>query len=156
MAQGVVQGIENGLRFTPSVALVSVYFIKTRAFTLSLATCGSPFGGVTFPPIARQLTPKIGYPWAIRIFGFIMVFSSVLILLLSKPRKFKKENKRPVLDPAAFQEPVLFAFGIGIFFTLWGLHIAYFYAPTYGRAAIGPRTRLPCSCCSTRWNCRAA
>ncbi len=136
LAQGLVQGIGNGLLFTPCVALVSIYFTKTRAFALSLAACGAPFGGIIFPLMARQLTPKIGYPWTIRIFGFIMVFNSGLILLLGKPRKFKKD-KRPLLDPAAFREPVFLTFGIGIFFTLWGLYIAYFYTQTYSRTVVG-------------------
>lgn len=49
LAQGVVQGIGNGLLFTPCVALVSVYFTKGRAFALSLAACGAPIGGIIFP-----------------------------------------------------------------------------------------------------------
>ena len=136
LAQGLVQGIGNGLLFTPCVALVSVYFTKNRAFTLSLAACGAPFGGIMFPLMARQLTPKIGYPWTIRIFGFTMLFNSALILLLGKPRKFKKD-KRPLFDLAAFREPVFLTFSIGIFFTLWGLYIAYFYTQTYGRTVVG-------------------
>jgi MFS family permease len=136
LAQGFVQGIGNGLLFTPCVALVSVYFTKNRAFALSLAACGAPFGGIMFPLMTRQLTPKIGYPWTIRIFGFTMLFNSALILLLGKPRQFKKD-KRPLLDLAAFREPVFLTFGFGIFFTLWGLYIAYFYTQTYGRTVVG-------------------
>ncbi|KAL2158726.1 hypothetical protein VTH06DRAFT_4208 [Thermothelomyces fergusii] len=136
LAQGIVQGIGNGLLFTPCVALVSVYFTKKRAFALSLAACGAPIGGIIFPLIARQLTPTIGYPWTIRVFGFIMIFNSALILLLGRPRKFKKDP-RPLLDPAAFREPVYASFAIGIFFTLWGLYIAYFYTAIYGTDIIG-------------------
>lgn len=49
LAQGIVQGIGNGMLFTPCVALVSVYFNKNRAFALSLAACGAPIGGIVFP-----------------------------------------------------------------------------------------------------------
>lgn len=49
LAQGIVQGIGNGMLFTPCVALVSTYFTKNRAFALSLAACGAPIGGITFP-----------------------------------------------------------------------------------------------------------
>jgi len=136
LAQGLVQGIGNGFLFTPCVALVSVYFTKKRAFALSLAACGAPFGGIIFPLMARQLTPQIGYPWTIRIFGFLMLFNSILILLLGRPRKFKKD-KRPLLDPRAFREPVYLSFSVGIFFTLWGLYIAYFYTQTFGRSVVG-------------------
>jgi hypothetical protein len=58
--------------------------------------------------------------------GFIMLFNTILIFTLGRPRKFKKD-KRPLIEPAAFKEPVYLFFAIGIFFTLWGIYIAYFY-----------------------------
>ncbi|KAI2624508.1 MFS monocarboxylate transporter-like protein [Xylaria nigripes] len=136
LAQGIVQGIGNGLLFTPCVALVSVYFTKNRAFALSIAACGAPIGGIVFPVISRQLSGSIGYPWTIRIMGFIMLFNTTLILALGRPRKFKKE-KQPMVDLSAFKEPVYLFFAIGLFFTLWGIYIAYFYTSTYGRNVIG-------------------
>ncbi|PSR80683.1 major facilitator superfamily domain-containing protein [Coniella lustricola] len=136
LAQGIVQGIGNGLLFTPCVALVSVYFTKKKAFALSLAACGAPFGGIIFPLMARQLTEGIGYPWTIRLFGFIMLFNTILILVLARPRSFKSKA-RSLVDLAAFKDPVYLIFSIGIFFTLWGLYIAYFYTSTYGKTVIG-------------------
>ncbi|KAJ2998442.1 hypothetical protein NUW58_g320 [Xylaria curta] len=136
LAQGVVQGIGNGLLFTPCIALVSVYFTKNRAFALSLAACGAPIGGIVFPVITQQLSGRIGYPWTIRIMGFIILFNTILIFALGRPRKFKKD-KRPLIEPAAFKEPVYLFFAIGVFFTLWGIYIAYFYTSTYGRNVIG-------------------
>lgn len=55
LAQGVVQGIGNGLLFTPCVTLVSVYFSKRRAFALSVAACGAPIGGIIFPLVCVSL-----------------------------------------------------------------------------------------------------
>lgn len=52
LSQGIVQGIGNGLLFTPCIALVSTYFTKRRAFALSLAACGAPVGGVVFPIVS--------------------------------------------------------------------------------------------------------
>jgi MFS family permease len=61
LAQGVVQGIGNGLLFTPCVALVSVYFTKNRAFALSLAACGAPIGGIIFPVVRIRHQPSPPY-----------------------------------------------------------------------------------------------
>lgn len=58
--------------------------------------------------------------------GFIVLLNSSLILSLGRPRSFKKD-RRPLLEPSAFKEPVYALFAVGIFFTLWGLYIAYFY-----------------------------
>ena len=49
LAQGLVQGLGNGLLFTPTVVLVSTYFSTKRAFALGLTACGAPTGGVVFP-----------------------------------------------------------------------------------------------------------
>lgn len=126
LSQGIVQGIGNGLLFTPCVALVSIYFTERRAFALSLAACGAPVGGIIFPIISRQLSSQIGYPWTIRVMGFVVLFNTALIFLLARPRRFNR-TKGPLVDPKAFKDPVYALFAIGIFFTLWGIYIAYFY-----------------------------
>ncbi|KAF2138177.1 uncharacterized protein K452DRAFT_234891 [Aplosporella prunicola CBS 121167] len=132
LAQGVVQGIGNGLLFTPCIALVSTYFTQRRAFALSLAACGAPVGGIVFPIISRQLAPQIGYPWTIRVMGFVMLFNTLVIIALARPRQFKR-SKGPLVDLRAFKDPTYLFFAIGIFFTLWGVYIAYFYTTTFGK-----------------------
>lgn len=57
LAQGLVQGLGNGLLFTPTVALVSVYFSTRRAFALGLTACGAPVGGVVFPLVRITVNP---------------------------------------------------------------------------------------------------
>ncbi|KAK7985157.1 MFS transporter asaE [Apiospora saccharicola] len=136
LAQGVAQGIGNGMLFTPCVTLVAIYFTELRVFALSIAACGAPIGGIIFPVIYRQLSDQIGPPWTIRVMGFIVLFNSALILSLGRPRSFKKD-RRPLLELSAFREPVYALFAVGVFFTLWGLYIAYFYTSTYGRTVIG-------------------
>lgn len=54
LAQGVLQGLGNGLLFTPLVALVSLHFVKRRAFALSIAACGAPVGGVIFSIVSNS------------------------------------------------------------------------------------------------------
>lgn len=61
LAQGIVQGIGNGMLFTPCVALVSIYFTKRRAFALSISACGAPFGGIVFP-LVRYSSPASRTP----------------------------------------------------------------------------------------------
>ena len=52
LAQGVVQGLGNGMLFTPLVALVSTYFTTRRALALGFAACGAPTGGIAFPLVS--------------------------------------------------------------------------------------------------------
>lgn len=71
LAQGLCIGIGNGCLFCPSLALLSTYFLKKRALALGLAACGGVTGGLIFPTMARQLLPRIGFPWTIRCIGLI-------------------------------------------------------------------------------------
>jgi hypothetical protein len=52
LSQGIVQGIGNGLLFTPAVALVSTYFDKKRTIALGCAASGAPIGGIIFPLVS--------------------------------------------------------------------------------------------------------
>ncbi|KAI0386926.1 MFS monocarboxylate transporter-like protein [Hypomontagnella monticulosa] len=137
LAQGVAQGLGNGMLFTPCVTLVAVWFNKKRAFALSIAACGAPIGGLVFTAMFRQLAGRIGYPWTIRIMGFVMLFNMIIILLAAKPRRFKKDSRRSLVDVSAFKEPTYLLFSVGLFFLLFGLYIAYFYTTTFGREVIG-------------------
>jgi MFS family permease len=57
LAQGITQGIGNGLLFTPTVALVSTYFDKNRTIALGVCACGAPVGGVIFPIVCIDFVP---------------------------------------------------------------------------------------------------
>ncbi|KAK8122200.1 alpha-L-arabinofuranosidase B [Apiospora sp. TS-2023a] len=99
LAQGVAQGIGNGMLFTPCVTLVAIYFTELRVFALSIAACGAPIGGIIFPVTYRQLSNQIGPPWTIRVMGFIVLFNSALILSLGRPRSFKRTDGRSLNYP---------------------------------------------------------
>ncbi|RDL33853.1 MFS monocarboxylate transporter-like protein [Venustampulla echinocandica] len=135
LAQGIIQGLGNGLLFTPLVALVSVYFLKRRTLALGLAACGAPVGGVIFPVVLRQLEGHLSFGWIVRIMGFVILFNTALVLVLARPRVTVKAS-RPLAEWAAFKEVPYVLFATGIFFTIWGIYIAYFYTATFGRNVI--------------------
>ena len=41
LAQGICQGLGNGLLFCPMIALISTYFKKNRAFAISMQAIGA-------------------------------------------------------------------------------------------------------------------
>ncbi|KAI9890314.1 MAG: hypothetical protein M1814_004224 [Vezdaea aestivalis] len=135
LAQGVMQGLGNGLLFTPTVSLIATYFSKKRAFALGLAACGAPTGGVAFPLIARQLTGKIGFPWTVRVMGFVILFNTAIVIVFVKPR-LAPRPKGPLVEFAAFREKPYSLFAAGIFLALWGLYFAYYYLAVFGREVI--------------------
>lgn len=142
LSQGVVQGIGNGLLFTPLITLVSTYFKRKRAFALALAACGAPIGGVIFTTvslrpidmevrtkiiqIARQLEQLISFGWIIRVMGFVVLLNAFIVAAFARPRPIKRASG-PLIEWQAFHEVPYTLYAVGVFFVLWGLYIAYFY-----------------------------
>ena len=126
LAQGVCQGLGDGLLFCPTIALLSTYFVEKRAFAISLAACGGATGGMVFPAIVQHLLPKIGFPWTVRVIGFVILFNFAIIIALARTR-ISPRTTGPIIDWAAFKESPYVLFTIGSFFFFWGLYFAYFY-----------------------------
>lgn len=72
LAQAICSGIANGLHFCPAMSLLTTYFAKKRAFVVGIAALGSCTGGVVIPIVVQQLLPRIGFPWTVRVIGFVM------------------------------------------------------------------------------------
>ncbi|KAJ5208060.1 hypothetical protein N7449_002439 [Penicillium cf. viridicatum] len=75
LAQGVVFGISMGLATWPMLALVGQYIKVKRAAAMGIVLAGSSLGGVIWPIAIDRLInkPSIGFPWTMRIVGFIMI-----------------------------------------------------------------------------------
>jgi hypothetical protein len=71
----------------------------------------------------------VSFGWVIRTMGFVILFNAVIILVLARPRSTATNLvPRPLVEYSAFKELRYTLFATGIFFTLWGVYIAYFYA----------------------------
>lgn len=136
LSQGVCLGIANGLQFCPSMALVSTYFVKRRAFALGFTALGSCTGGVIFPVIVQQCLPSLGFPWTIRIIGFIMLLMNAITIALYRTR-LPPRKTGPLVDWASFKELPYALYCTGAFFSFWGLYFAFFYIGSYARNVLG-------------------
>lgn len=130
LAQGVLNGLGNGLQFAPSLSLVSTYFARNRSVALAIMASGSATGGLVYPTIARQLLPKIGFPWTVRIMGFIMLAVGSLYCSLLKPR-LPPRKSGPLLELTAFREAPYSLFLIGVFLICLGQYFAFYYISSF-------------------------
>ncbi|KAF2822560.1 MFS general substrate transporter [Ophiobolus disseminans] len=136
LSQAVCLGIANGLQFCPSMALVSTYFAKRRAFALGITALGSCTGGVVFPIIVQQCLPRFGFPWTIRIIGFIMLLLNIITIALFRTR-LPPRKAGPLVDWESFKEAPYSLYCAAMFFSFWGLYFAFFYIGSYGRNVLG-------------------
>ncbi|RGP69978.1 peptide chain release factor 1 [Fusarium sporotrichioides] len=130
LAQGICQGLGNGVLFAPTIANMSTYFTRKKTIAISAAACGAATGGMVFPLIAQQLLPKIGFRWTVRVMGLVVIVVSAIVLMLARTR-LKARKAGPVVEWAAFKEPSYVLFAVAMFFTLWPTWISYNYARQY-------------------------
>lgn len=142
LAQGLCTGLGNGLVFCPSLALLSTYFTKKRSLAIGIAASGSSTGGLIYPVIVQQLLPKIGFPWTVRVLGFVMLALQAVTLAFIKTR-LPPRKSGPLVEWGAFKEIpyTLFSIGnnevpdnselflrfLGMFLSFWGLYFAFYY-----------------------------
>ncbi|TDZ33581.1 MFS transporter asaE [Colletotrichum spinosum] len=136
LAQGLCIGIGQGLTWLPSVTLISTYFARRRVFAVTAAATGTSTGGMIFPAVIQHLTPKIGFPWAVRSMAFIVLVMSLVIVALIRTR-IPARKSGPLVEWAAFREPSYMLFTFGIFLLYWTLYFAFFYIQVYAVEDLG-------------------
>ncbi|KAK4613240.1 hypothetical protein CLAFUW4_09155 [Fulvia fulva] len=136
LAQGVCNGLGNGLVFCPSIAVLGRIFSKHRALAIGAAATGSATGGVIIPMIASHLLPSIEFGWTLRVIGFVML-STMFLTVPFFGSRMPPRRTGPLVEWAAFCEPPYLLFTISVFFTFWGLYFAFYYVGTFSRDILG-------------------
>ncbi|KAE8827957.1 hypothetical protein HRS9139_07176 [Pyrenophora teres f. teres] len=136
LTQGVLVGVGNGMQFAPTLGLVSTYFSRNRSVALAIMASGSATGGLVYPSLARQLIPRVGFEWAVRIMGFMMLAMGVCYCALLKPR-LPPRKTGPVLELAAFKEMPYSVYLLGVFLIALGQYFAFYYISSFAVDVLG-------------------
>jgi len=134
LSHGFCVGIGSGLVYVPTVAICVDYFSRYRGLALGVAAIGSSLGSIIYPIMFNRLRPRIGFPWTMRVIGFMALGLLLIALALVRPRG-RKRRIQPLFLPRAFREPPYALFAAAEFFGLMGVYIPYFYITSY---ASGP------------------
>lgn len=134
LSQAVCLGLGNGCTFCPALSVTSSYFREKRGFAVGLAAAGAGTGGLVYPVVANQLLyhNAVGFPWTLRVMGFIMLATYLPCLIWFTPR-LPPHSAGAWLDVSAFKELPFIFFSISMFFNFWGLYFAFFYLGTFAR-----------------------
>ncbi|EIT73087.1 putative MFS monocarboxylate transporter [Aspergillus flavus] len=133
LAQGFVVGIGTGCLFVPCVAIIPQYFSTKMGMAMGIAASGSALGGVIYPVVLYRLINEIGFPWAVRVIGFI-AFGTLLIPLSVMKLRVKPPKVRAMLDPTAFTDAGYMAFILTSLVAYMGLFVILFYLSYYSAA----------------------
>ncbi|KHN95261.1 Major facilitator superfamily domain, general substrate transporter [Metarhizium album ARSEF 1941] len=138
LAQGVCLGVGNGFTFCPALSILSQYFEKYRAFAVGLAAAGAAVGGLVYPVLIQWLIFRhdFGFPWTLRVMGFIMLATYLPCIFLFKPR-LPPRKSGDWTDKSAFSDVPFIFFSLSMFLNFWGLYFAFFFLGTFARDKIG-------------------
>jgi MFS family permease len=126
LTQGVLTGIGGGLFFCPVMGLMSTYFLKRRGLALGIATTGNSVGGLVYPVIVRQLLPKIGFGWTVRVLGLLNLVTLALVVILMKPR-LPPRKSGPIVEWTAIKDIPYVLFVIGCCFLMAAVYFVFYY-----------------------------
>jgi hypothetical protein len=83
----------------------------------------------------RRLFTQIGFPWTVRVVGFINLGSLIVGNLLIRPRiKPNKNLSGKVIDLSALKDMRFTLLGLGIFFSDWALFGPITFITSYSLA----------------------
>lgn len=83
----------------------------------------------------RRLFISIGFPWTVRVVGFIFLFSLIIGNLLLRPRiKPSKALAGKLIDLSALKDPRFALLGVAIFFSDWALFGPLTFITSYSLA----------------------
>ncbi|KAJ6438232.1 Endoglucanase-1 [Purpureocillium lavendulum] len=151
LAQGFCIGIGTGIAYIPGVALLSGYFTTKLPIANGIATTGSGLGrevdelhvvevradgkniltgGILYPIMFHRLLDRIGFAWTVRALGLVMIVTSIIPLLIFRPRP-RPPSKRRLIDLTAFKEPAYTSFVLGAMLTSVTINIPFYYIQYY-------------------------
>ncbi|CEI70785.1 hypothetical protein FVEN_g734 [Fusarium venenatum] len=134
---GVGVGLGNGLMSCPMLAVVSQYFSERRGLAIGVAMCGACTGGVVYSGLMRQLIPRLGFSWTMRVIALIQFVTLAFVNICLRPRT--KGKKSPDwIDWTAFRDTRFNNYAVATFMSLLGLYISIFYVVDFSRTSISP------------------
>ena len=155
LAQGICIGLGSGLLFTPGVSILPTYFTTKKITATAISAMGSSFGGILYPLVFFYMQPKVGYPWAVRTLGFLMVsleinppcssdkilirpqiFTCALMLAVMRTRIPTTTRGRKFWDPTVWTDPPFMLFTAGLFVGYAGVFTPFFYITNEAQAVV--------------------
>ncbi|KAH8660249.1 MFS monocarboxylate transporter, partial [Xylariales sp. PMI_506] len=137
---GILGGLGASLIFAPALSAVGHFFLKKRGTATGIAAAGGSLGGIIFPLILQKLFPRVGFAWATRILGFIVIVCCAFAFLLIRSRLPPKPEQTVMPDLRILRRPSYLLLTLGIYFMEWALFIPITYITLFAAStgAIAP------------------
>nr|POE51626.1 aspyridones efflux protein apdf [Quercus suber] len=142
LAQTVVTGIGFGLIFLPASSVVSQWFSTRTPLAIGISVSGSSIGAVIYPIMLQRLTGQIGFPWTVRVMGFMVLATMFFAAAVMRVRVGKNPRKRKVIDLRHFKDKLYLLACLSFFVNFLGLYVFYYYISLYAIEVAGTDRNL--------------
>ncbi|KAJ5096934.1 monocarboxylate permease mch4 [Penicillium angulare] len=137
LAQTILTGIGFGLIFLPASSVVSQWFSTRSPFAIGISVTGSSIGAVIYPIMLQHLTGRIGFPWTVRIMGFMVLGTMLFAAAVMRVRVGKNPQKRKVIDLGHFKDKLYVIACLSFFVNFLGLYVFYYFISLYATEVAG-------------------
>lgn len=128
----VLGGLGGALLNTPAYASIGHFFKRRRGPATGIACTSGSIGGIIIPLMLQSLLPKIGFVWATRALGFLLLSLAVPAnLFITKRLPPSKKAVTIIPDLTAFKDPSFALCTAGVFLMEWGLFVPLTYISSY-------------------------
>lgn len=128
---GVLGGLSASLQFTPAISAVGHWFCKRRALATGIACTAGGIGGIFFPLMILYLAPRIGFPWTIRIIGFVCGIMGILASILLRKRLPHNKAAGASIDLLALKDTKYALTTLAVWLVEFAVFIPYTYLSSY-------------------------
>ncbi|KAI1770115.1 MFS general substrate transporter [Hypoxylon cercidicola] len=134
LSQGIVSAVGMSAVFNSAMNSVIGWFFQKRAAALGITVSGSSLGGVVLPIMMNQLIPQIGFPWTMRVLGFMFLALCSFACATVKARLPPRKRPLNYLDyTRPLKEPAFLCIVLAGFFFFWGMFLPFNYIELQAR-----------------------
>ncbi|BEJ15706.1 hypothetical protein CspHIS471_0503110 [Cutaneotrichosporon sp. HIS471] len=133
LCHGVLFGFTAGILFCPAIAVTSQWFHHKRALALGVVACASSLGGTIFPIITTNCLKHLGFPWTMRICGFICLYCTIFASLTLRNCLPPKKAAGGMFNLKAFKNPAYSFFTVGCLLVMGGLYTPLSFMDVMGK-----------------------
>ncbi|PYI11581.1 MFS general substrate transporter [Aspergillus sclerotiicarbonarius CBS 121057] len=131
LAQGICSPIGTSALFHASINSISTWFRHRRALALGIATAGASLGGVILPIMLTRLFNLLGFGWAMRICGFLILFLLIITNFTMKSRLVHRRKQFRLMDfIRPLRELPFILTTAGTFCFFWGMFLPFSFIPS--------------------------
>ncbi|KAK0384740.1 hypothetical protein NLU13_7218 [Sarocladium strictum] len=136
LAQGVCSALGVAAIFQPAINTLHGWFSTHAGAAFGIVASGSSIGGVIFPIMVTRLIKEVGFGWAMRICGFLLLALLIVANLTVRSFNPPRPSKVTGADLARpFREPAYLLLTLGFLLFTFGIYVPITYLPVQALSA---------------------